>query len=115
VSEEIRFTDPKTGGQKGVKLARYGLLPIYSLEQIANVYGYGAGKYAPNNWRKGYPWSLSIDALERHVAEFRKGNSIDPESGQHHLAHAAFHLLTLMEFERANLGTNDMEGRNGAA
>ena len=67
----------------------------------------GARKYEDDNWRKGYPWRLSLDALYRHIAAFESGVSNDTESGLHHLAHAAFHLFTLMEFERLSLGTDD--------
>jgi hypothetical protein len=107
MEEEVRMTDPVTGGQKGMKPARYGLIPAFSLEEVAKVYGYGANKYEDNNWRKGYSWTWTLDALGRHVAQFRKGESFDSESKLHHLAHAVFHLLTLMEVERAGLGTDD--------
>jgi hypothetical protein len=103
---EVRVTSV-TGGEKGQKLERYALIPSIPLAEIARVYGYGAAKYSPNNWRKGYDWSLSKDALCRHIESFWAGESIDPESGRHHLAHAAFHLLALMEFELRGLGTDD--------
>lgn len=103
--EEIVTSE--SGGQKGQKLERYALIPVIPLAEIARVYGYGANKYSPNNWRKGYEWSLSKDALDRHIESFWGGQSIDPESGRHHLAHAAFHLLTLMEYELRNLGVDD--------
>lgn len=96
-----------SGGQKGRKPETYSLIPPNALEQVARVYGYGARKYDDHNWAKGYPYSWSLDALHRHVKEFEKGISIDPESGVHHLAHAAFHLFTLMEFERARIGSDD--------
>lgn len=104
---EVRITDPVTGGQKGMKPERYSLIPTEPLAELARVYGYGADKYEPNNWRKGYAYSLSLDALYRHIAAFRSGEAIDPESGRHHLGHAAFHLMTLMEFDRLGLGTDD--------
>lgn len=107
--EEVRITDPVTGGQKGMKPERYSLIPTDPLAELARVYGYGADKYEPNNWRKGYAYSLSLDALYRHIAAFRSGEAIDPESGRHHLGHAAFHLMTLMEFDRLGLGTDDRE------
>lgn len=96
-----------SGGQKGQKLERFALIPVVPLAEIARVYGYGATKYTPNNWRRGYEWSLSKDALNRHIESFWSGESIDQESGRHHLAHAAFHLLTLMEFELRNSGIDD--------
>lgn len=106
-AEEIRVTDALTGGQKGAKPADYEQIPVWPLEQVAKVYEYGQRKYARANWLKGYAWSLSQSALFRHVHAFRSGQSLDPESGLHHLAHAAFHLFALMEWERRGLGTDD--------
>lgn len=100
-------TDPKTGGQKGRKAEQHSLVPAWPQDEIARVYGFGATLYDAENWRRGYAWSLSISALMRHVQEFRQGATVDHESGYHPLAHAAFHLCTLMEFERLGLGTDD--------
>ena len=60
-----------------------------------------------HNWTKGYNYTWSLGALHRHIKEFEKGISKDGESGVHHLAHAAFHLFALMEFERTGRGTDD--------
>lgn len=104
---EVRVTDPDTGGQKGRKPERYGLIPVPALAEVARVYSFGAEKYDDNNWRKGYAWSLSYDALQRHVNAFWSGEEFDPESGLHHLAHAAFHLFTLMTYHNDGLGKDD--------
>ena len=101
-----------SGGQKGIKLEAYALLPVRALREIARVYGYGAGKYAPNNWRRGYPWSWSYSALQRHLNSFWGGEFLDPESGLPHLAHAGFHVLTLMTFSLLNLGEDDRVPEN---
>lgn len=107
MSEEIRVTDPTTGGQKGQKLERFDLFPFDALEELARVYGIGAKKYADDNWLKGYRWRLSAGALLRHVARFMLGEDIDPETGCLHLAHAAWHCLTLIVFYKRRLGTDD--------
>lgn len=101
VTSEVRVTDPVTGGQKGEKPEAYALIPVEALAEIARVYGYGARKYEPNNWRKGYAWSLSYSALQRHLNAFWASEETDPESGLAHLAHAAFHILTLFTFSTA--------------
>lgn len=108
--EEIQ-TDPETGGQKGTKQEEFGLIPFYPLKEVAKVYGYGASKYAPQNWRRGYPWTWSVSALFRHITAFLVGESMDKESGIHHLAHATFHLFLLIESERLGLGTDDIPER----
>ncbi len=102
-----RITDPETGGQKDQKLERYDLVPSEAMDEVARVYGMGAKKYDDHNWGKGYKDGLSIQALERHVSQFKQGNNLDPESGLNHLAHAAFHCLALITFCKRGLGTDD--------
>lgn len=92
---EVRTTS-STGGQKGVKPERHSLMPRPGLDAIARVFGFGATKYDSHNWRKGYEWSKSYDALVRHVTAFWDGETLDPESGLPHLAHAGFHILVLL-------------------
>lgn len=104
---EVRLKDETTGGEKGSKLARVSLIPVYAQIEEAKVYGMGAEKYAPHNWRRGYPWSWSYDAMQRHLAQFWNGEDIDPESGLPHLAHARWHTGVLLEFMRYDLGTDD--------
>jgi hypothetical protein len=87
-----------TGGRKGQKNERFDLIPPGPLRAIARAFGYGSSKYSPRNWEKGYDWSLSFGALQRHLWAFWSGEDTDPESGLPHLAHAAFHSLALMEF-----------------
>jgi hypothetical protein len=38
-----------------------------------------------------------FDAMQRHVWAWRRGESLDPETGMHHLAHAACCLFFLYE------------------
>jgi hypothetical protein len=87
-----------TGGSKGRKLEQYSLIPTEFLAEVARVYAYGAEKYSRDNWLSGYPWSWSYDALQRHIIAFWSGQETDPESGRHHLAHAAFHLASLFTY-----------------
>lgn len=95
MSEEVRTTSA-TGGEKGVKAERYDLLPRQGLDAIARVFAFGATKYADNNWRRGYEWSKSYAALQRHLTAFWDGETVDPESGESHLAHAGFHVLAIL-------------------
>jgi len=97
-SGEVRITDPKTGGQKGQKPAQLSYLPFDSLAEVSKVYQYGASKYARDNWKKGYKWSLNFDAMMRHMFAFWEGEDLDPESGCAHVGHAAWHALTLLWF-----------------
>lgn len=122
---ETRHIDPKTGGQKGVKLERFDLVPFEALQALARLYGKGAIKYEPDNWRRGYAWRLSLGGMLRHVALWAMGKSWDTadgtkdgpceldsdgkpiHTGEHHLTCAAWHCFTLYVFETQNLGTDD--------
>lgn len=87
-----------TGGQKEDKEARFDLIPVEALWGLAEIYGRGAKKYSKHNWRKGYDWSLSYAAAQRHMQKFWQGEEIDPESNQPHVLHAVFHMFTLFIF-----------------
>jgi hypothetical protein len=119
-------TTSATGGQKGVKLARYDLIPPVPLHSIAEHFGKGARKYADHQWRRGYEWSKSYSALMRHLQAFWAGEdrdvcSNDPDgcsmvtadgeeftpifpdtcynhTGSHHMTAVAWHAMVLMEF-----------------
>ena len=103
---EERITSA-TGGQKGRKSARLGGADPQALMELAEVYGMGEGKYARYNYLLGYQWSLSVDALFRHLLAFLDGEDTDPESGLLHTAHVAWHALTLTSFQKRGLGTDD--------
>lgn len=107
--DEIRVTDPATGGQKGAKPENYSLIPVEALAEVARVYEFGAKKYEANNWRLGYAWSLSYSALMRHIQAFWGGEDMDPESGYHHLAHATFHLFSLMTWGQTHPEKDDRQ------
>ncbi len=97
---EERIVNDKTGGAKGQKRARFDLLPWEELWDVAELYGIGATKYAEHNWRKGYKWGLSMQALHRHLAQFWNGESLDPETKCHHLTSVIFHALAMLYFEK---------------
>src|SRR5690606_39257585 len=111
-SKEVRVTDPNTGGQKLSKPEQPGQIPPRFLLGLGRVYSFGNGKYpdaAPGqpNWSRGYSWSLSINAFMRHFLAWLSGEDDDPESGESHLLHAAWHLGTLYTFQTEGLGTDD--------
>lgn len=106
------MVDPKTGGAKGSKETQLAWAPPEGLTALGDVYGYGATKYDPTNYRKGYKWSLSVNALFRHVMLWLNGESYDTESKKHHLAHAAWHCLTLIMFEVRKKGEDDIRWKS---
>lgn len=97
---EVRVVDPATGGEKCSKEQRFDLIPSAPLWTLAEVYGRGATKYADRNWEKGYRWGLSFAACMRHLWLFWRREDNDKETGLPHLAHAAWHCLTLLQFSQ---------------
>jgi len=110
---ETRVTDRFTGGQKGRKLTQVGALDPVALIELARVAGYGAVKYAPHNYLKGYDWALSFDAMQRHALLFWAGEDFDTESGQSHMAMVAWHALALVSFMARGVGTDSRPPRLG--
>jgi len=105
---EVRTTS-STGGEKGVKVERYDLIPVEALATVAELYGKGAEKYAAHNWRQGYEWSKSYAALQRHANAFWRGEDIDPDPQTQlpHMAAVVFHALTLLTFMQEHPGFDD--------
>lgn len=99
LTKEKRTTS-RTGGQKGVKLARFDLIPAFPLWQLAELYGRGAEKYEPRNWELGYEWSKSFGSLMRHAWLFWNGEDIDEETGMPHMSCVAFHAFALEQFRK---------------
>lgn len=97
MSDEIR-TVSASGGEKGVKSARFDLIPVQPLTTVARLYAKGAEKYSAHNWRRGYEWSKSYAALMRHATQFWDGEDNDAETGLPHMASVVFHALALLEF-----------------
>jgi hypothetical protein len=87
---------------KGVKFdqgkPRWDLLPIREVEQVVKVLTAGAGKYADDNWQLVVADNPGrcIAAAYRHLAAWRQGEILDPETGLSHLAHAACNLFFLL-------------------
>lgn len=117
---EVRTTS-STGGQKGTKLARFDLIPVYSLTRLAEHFGKGARKYDDHQWRKGYEWSKSYSAIQRHLTAWwngqdldvcsnepdncvhREGETYEPDTcynhtGSHHVDAVMWHAFVLREF-----------------
>src|SRR2546428_4166788 len=67
VGDELRIKNAATGGEKNMKDSQLSAAPAEAMIALGRVYGFGARKYARHNFRKGYAWSLSYDAMQRHI------------------------------------------------
>jgi hypothetical protein len=78
---------------------RYDLVPVRPLRDLTQILTFGAAKYSDRNWEKGFKWSRTYAALQRHLQTWYGGEDKDSESGLSHLAHAACCIFFLQEFE----------------
>jgi hypothetical protein len=79
---------------------RWDLVPFEQLEQIVEVYTFGAGEYGDNNWKKLKDAKRRyLAALFRHLIAHCMGVLLDDKSKCKHLAHAGWNVLALMYFE----------------
>lgn len=101
------MTDP--GRKDDAGKARYDLIDVRALRELAVVLTHGARKYAPENWRK-VPDARAryYAATLRHLEAWRAGQETDPDSGLRHLGHAlaSVHFLLALDFERSDLGSD---------
>lgn len=105
--------DPDSGALKadGNKL-RFDLMPPEPLEDIVRILTFGAAKYSSRNWEQGMKWSRPFGAAMRHLWAWWRGESLDPDSGCSHLAHAAVNIVFLMEYERTHKEYDDRPTSN---
>ena len=78
---------------------RLGLLPPQALLAIGRVLTFGAKKYEPNNWMRCSDTSRYVDAALRHIVAYMSGEKYDPETGEHHLAHAGCCIMFLIDLD----------------
>jgi hypothetical protein len=82
---------------------RWDLLPAESVEQVIEILMFGAEKYEPYNWAKGIKYSRVFAACMRHLWAWWRGETVDPESGKNHLAHACCCLFFLLSYSVRNM------------
>ncbi|MHA1815977.1 MAG: dATP/dGTP diphosphohydrolase domain-containing protein [Candidatus Heimdallarchaeaceae archaeon] len=107
-AEEEAQMGQDTAGRFSTGKIRFDLCAPWSMDQIAQVYTYGTIKYDDDNWWKGLKWKKDVlGCIFRHVWKWVRGEVLDDESGLHHLAHAAWNCIALMEYERCGIGIDD--------
>lgn len=87
---------------------RIGLVGPRALMMLGEVMLVGANKYSEWNWAKpGVKYSDYLDATLRHLTQFNAGEDLDPETGLHHLSHAAASCMILLELVLLGKGEDD--------
>lgn len=90
---------------------KWSLVPFSALIPMVEVLMFGAKKYAPNNWKKGLPYTEICESLLRHTYSFLAGQNRDKESKLlevgHILCNAVF--LSWMVLFRPDLDDRSVE------
>ncbi len=97
----------KEGIKKDHQKRRMDLIPIYPLQCMADVLGFGSLKYNDHNWRNGVKWSRTYAAIQRHLTAFWDGEDHDPESKLLHLSHAMCDISFLLEHTKTHQNLDD--------
>lgn len=93
--------EPELGPKYDEGKVDWTLLPMFAVEEVAKVMGFGASKYYRDSWRKVPEYKRRyIAAAYRHIMDyFFRRVTPDGESGLHHLAHAACCILFVLEMD----------------
>lgn len=86
------------------KKNRLELIEPEFIEGLGRILSFGAEKYEADNWKKANSpedQRRIYGALQRHLLAYRKGEKIDPETGESHLYHACCNLMFLDYQDRA--------------
>lgn len=100
VSEKVIVVNPTNATSTDPNLSlRYnsgkpsvGLIHNGSLLPLTRVLEFGAAKYTPNNWQKGFDKIKLLESMKRHVDELMDAangskSEIDEESQEHIIGH----------------------------
>lgn len=84
---------------------RWDLLPMKEIEDIVRVYHAGAKKYGPNKWQSlDNGFERYRAAAARHIMAYLKGERMDKETNVHHLAAAAWNVITMLWYDKHGKG-----------
>lgn len=103
---DVNSDEKGSGARYDLGKTRYELVPTHLLKSTADVFAYGAQKYAAWNWIKpGMKLSTIIGCMKRHIAEVERGEDLDIESGLPHTGHIMCNAL--MFLHHLNVGIDD--------
>jgi hypothetical protein len=101
MAEQLLQSKPQQGVKYDEDKLKWSLLPLRALKEVVAVLGFGAKKYAPDNWQRVPDASTRyVDAAFRHLTDWQLKERFDGETGKSHLAHAICCLLFLLWFEQ---------------
>jgi hypothetical protein len=82
---------------------RYDLISPFFLKRLAVLMAKGAEHYGDRNWEKGIPSSRCVASLDRHINQWKMG-----DTDEDHLIQAAFNIMAIVHNEEYNHEFHDM-------
>lgn len=100
--KKIEFFAPNQAVKHDEGKIRFDLLPVDSLEDIANCFNHGTEKYGPRSWETHgkVEYSRLYAAILRHLFSWWNGEDKDTDSGLDHLAHVATNAAMLLSYSK---------------
>lgn len=90
VGQDAPITTNKNGGKQSDCPYAFDLIPPEAMFMLAQVLGYGAKRYAPNNWRL-IPRHEHLRHMLTHIFAYMAGDTQDD-----HLGHAMCRMAMLV-------------------
>lgn len=85
-----------------------GAIPPHAELSVARVLTFGAEKHARDGWQAVENAEVRyMDAALRHLNAHRRGELVDDESGESHLAHAACCIMFMLDMQERKRVEND--------
>jgi hypothetical protein len=85
-------------------------LPVAPLFELARAYARQSAAQGRDQWRTGLPFSQCFGALQRHAFLYWSGQTFDPQTQVHHLAHVALWAFQLIEHTVSHPELDDRPG-----
>ena len=113
LSPNAKIVENAEGGKQSEKSYRFDLVPARAAFAVAEVFAYGAKRYAPWNWLK-VPLADHLNSVLGHINAHMMGDDQDD-----HLEHAACRMMMALELhmlgEDAIQPQNEDKSENGPA
>jgi hypothetical protein len=93
VGKDTETTTNENGGMQSLSPYRFDLIPPEAMFRVAEVFAYGATKYAPDNWRK-IKSDDHLNHLFQHLYAYMAGDRQDD-----HLGHALCRMMMFVTME----------------
>ncbi len=102
-----KFEKAKQSLRYNTDKPKWSLVHWKSMEPMVRVLEFGAKKYSPHNWKRGFVGSELLESAMRHLTAMMDGEVTDSESGLSHAGHVQCNMMFYNYFNNFNNKEND--------